>query len=45
MLMIYRQEKMVLLQGDLKKGRESPTGLEADSYWDKNYPGKKGKWQ
>lgn len=45
MLMIYRQEKMVLLQGDLKKGRESPTGLEADTYWDKNYPGKKGKWQ
>ena len=45
MLMIYRQEKMVLLQGDLKRDEEKPSGMEADSYWDKNYPGKKGKWQ
>ena len=41
MLMIYRQEKMVVLQGDLKKVTYKPTGIEADSYWDKNYPGKK----
>ena len=36
MLMIYRQEKMVLYQGDMKKNREKPTGMEADSYWEKN---------
>jgi hypothetical protein len=41
MLMIYRQEKMVVLQGDLRKVTYKPTGIEADSYWDKNYPGKK----
>ena len=41
MLMIYRQEKMVILQGDLRKVTYKPTGIEADSYWDKNYPGKK----
>jgi hypothetical protein len=39
--MIYRQEKMVVLQGDLRKVTYKPTGIEADSYWDKNYPGKK----
>jgi hypothetical protein len=36
---------MVLYQGNLKERKDKATGLEADSYWDKNYPGKKGKWQ
>jgi hypothetical protein len=44
-LMLYREEKIILLQGDLKKDQQKPSGLEADTYWDKNYPGKKGKWQ
>lgn len=46
MLMIYRQEKMVLYQGNMKNHEEKPTGMAADSYWDKNYPGKrKSRWQ
>jgi len=44
MLMIYREEKMILYQGDVKKAEHIPTGIEADKYWDKNYPGKKKKW-
>ena len=44
-LILYREEKMVLYQGNLKERENKATGLEADSYWDKNYPGKKGKWQ
>ena len=43
MLMIYREEKMVLFQGDMKRDKEEPVGMEADDYWSKNYPGKK-KW-
>lgn len=42
-LMLYREEKMVLYQGDMKNRDTSPTGMEADDYWDKNYPGKKDK--
>ena len=42
-LMLYREEKIILFQGDLKKHDYEPTGMEADSYWDKNYPGKKEK--
>ena len=46
MLMIYRQEKMVLYQGNMKNHEEKPTGMAADSYWDKNYPGKRtSRWQ
>ncbi len=41
MLMIYREEKMVLYQGQMKKSERAATGLEADSYWERNYPGKK----
>lgn len=41
MLMIYREEKMVLYQGQMKKSERVATGLEADSYWERNYPGKK----
>ena len=40
-LMLYREEKIILYQGDIKKTEQKATGMEADSYWDKNYPGKK----
>ena len=40
-LMLYREEKMILYQGDMKKAEHVPTGIEADDYWSKNYPGKK----
>ena len=40
-LLLYRQEKIVMYQGDMSKAKRKPTGIEADSYWDKNYPGKK----
>ena len=43
-LMLYREEKIILFQGDLKKHDYEPTGMEADNYWDKNYPGKKKGW-
>lgn len=46
MLMIYRQEKMVLYQGDLKRNELPSTGIGASDYWSKNYPGKKSdRWQ
>ena len=41
MLMIYREEKMILFQGDVKKQEIPSSGMEKDSYWTKNYPGKK----
>ena len=43
-LMLYREEKMVLYHGDLKQTEEQSSGMEADDYWSKNYPGKKSKW-
>ena len=42
-LMLYREEKMVLYHGDLKHTEKTISGMEKDSYWEKNYPGKK-KW-
>lgn len=44
-VMLYREEKIVLYRGDIKKAEHKPTGMEADGYWDKNYPGKKKGWQ
>lgn len=44
MLMIYREEKMVLFQGDLKKRETQDTGMAADDYWSKNYPGRHSSW-
>lgn len=41
-LMLYREEKMVLFQGDLRKQNNNVKGMESDDYWEKNYPGKKG---
>ena len=40
-LILYREEKMVLYQGDLRHTEEVSSGMEKDDYWDKNYPGKK----
>lgn len=40
-LILYREEKMVLYQGDLKQIESGSSGMEKDNYWDKNYPGKK----
>lgn len=40
-LILYREEKMVLYQGDLKQVESGSSGVEKDDYWDKNYPGKK----
>lgn len=40
-LMLYREEKMVLYQRNLRRETEALTAIEKDDYWDKNYPGKK----
>ena len=40
-LMLYREEKMVLYQRNLRRETEVLTAIEKDDYWDKNYPGKK----
>ena len=39
MLMIYREEKMVLLQGNMKREDVPTSSMAADDYWSKNYPG------
>ena len=41
--MLYREEKMILYQGDIKRSERQPTGMAADDYWKKNYPGKHGR--
>ena len=43
-LILYREEKMILYQGDIREREDEPTGMEADDYWTKNYPGKKRLW-
>ena len=40
-LMLYREEKMILYQGDMRERERAVSAIEADEYWDKNYPGKK----
>ena len=40
-LMLYREEKMILYQGDMARAETSSSGMEKDDYWEKNYPGKK----
>lgn len=42
-LMLYREEKMILYQGDVQNAQRKPSGLETDPYWDKNYPGRKNR--
>ena len=45
-LILYREEKLVLYQGDLKGSAKKVTGMGANDYWTKNYPGKKSeRWQ
>lgn len=40
-LMLYREEKMILFEGNLTKNRDTKAKtLANDSYWEKNYPGK-----
>lgn len=40
-VMLYRQEKMVLYQGDVRNAEGSTSGMEKDDYFEKNYPSKK----
>ena len=40
-LMLYREEKMILYQGDVRNHEVQSSGMEADDYWTRNYPGKK----
>jgi hypothetical protein len=40
-IMLYREEKVILYQGNLKEQDSQPSEMEAAEYWDKNYPGKK----
>jgi len=40
-LMLYREEKMVLYQGDVRAAEQPSSGMENDKFWDKNYPGKR----
>jgi hypothetical protein len=45
-LMLYREEKIILFQGDMKRSENKPTGIAADEYWSKNYPGLQSqRWQ
>ena len=42
-MMLYREEKMILYQGDMSGREQQGNGMEVDDYWNKNYPGKKGQ--
>ena len=35
-LILYREEKMIIYQGDLAR-KETASGMEADDYWQRNY--------
>ena len=39
-LMLYREEKMILYQGDARNAEQPSSGMEKDDYWERNYPGK-----
>ena len=39
-LMLYREEKMILFQGDSHRDTNKLTGMGADDYWTKNYHSK-----
>jgi hypothetical protein len=39
-LMLYREEKMILYQGESSKRDIKPTGMAADDYWSRNYHSK-----
>lgn len=40
-LMLYREEKMIIFNGDVKKSDSNSSGLENDDYFNRNYPGKR----
>ena len=40
-LMLYREEKVILYQGDMRSRETGSSGMENDSYWERNYHGKK----
>lgn len=40
-LLLYREEKMVLYQGNISNREPISSGIEMDDYWSKNYKGKK----
>ena len=42
-LLLYREEKMMLYQGDMKRGSQVTLEIEKDDYWRKNYRG--GEWE
>ena len=45
-LMLYREEKMILFQGQMGEREQVLSAIEKDEYWDKNYPGKPSdRWQ
>lgn len=45
-LMLYRQEKMILFQGQMGEREQVLSAIEKDEYWDKNYPGRPSdRWQ
>ena len=42
-LMLYREEKIMLYQGDMRRNEVPSSGIEKDDYWEKNYPGRKNR--
>ena len=45
-LMLYREEKMILFQGQMGEREQALSAIEKDEYWDKNYPGRPSdRWQ
>ena len=42
-LMLYREEKMIIFNGDVKKSDTNASGLENDDYFNRNYPGKRSE--
>lgn len=42
-LMLYREEKLVLGHGNLRRTETMSDGMENDEYWEKNYPGERGE--
>lgn len=43
MLMLYREEKMILYEGDFSGMKERPKGLESDDFFNRNKPRNKRK--
>lgn len=42
-VMLLREEKIILFQGDIRGSDDKEVGMGADDYWDKNYPGKRSE--